>query len=166
MNYSKLQDSGGSFPHVDITKFEDGWCQFLAPLPRFDQETYLRLRIMARGPDGLLASLGVRRTGIPYRFLWQETRTFMVTDEGYLHPSGAAHSAMAWFLEDTHAVKSYSPAEGVEAFVFQGTGRTVTVLSASPRHAVFSVPAGAYDLFGNPVPAGQPLGKTLVYVTK
>ena len=90
----------------------------------------------------------------------------LVTDEGYLHPSGAAHSAMAWFLEDTKAVKSFSLAEGVEAFVFQGAGRTVTVLSPRPAHAAYAVPAGAYDLFGNPVAAGQPLSKTLVYVTK
>jgi hypothetical protein len=90
----------------------------------------------------------------------------LVTDEGYLHPSGAAHSAMAWFLEDTRVVKSYAPAEGVLAFVFQGAGRTVTVLSPRPRHAPYAVPAGAYDLFGNPITKGEALGKTLVYVVQ
>ena len=76
VNYAKLQEANGAFLRVDVTKFEDGWCQFLAPLPRFNQETYLRLTVSMRSPDGLLANMGVRRSGTPYRFLWQETKAF------------------------------------------------------------------------------------------
>jgi hypothetical protein len=100
---------------------------------------------------------------------WFGTPSFyrvLVTDEGYLHPSGAAHSAMAWFLEDTKPVKSYAPADGILAFVFQGAGRQVTVLSPQPRHAPYAVPTGAYDLFGNPLASGEAFGKTLVYVVR
>jgi hypothetical protein len=88
----------------------------------------------------------------------------LVTEEGYLHPSAAAHSAMAWFLEDTKIAKSVSLAEGVTSYVFRGAGRTVTVLSPQPKHAVYSLPAAGYDLFGNPLPKGAPLGKNLVYL--
>jgi hypothetical protein len=89
----------------------------------------------------------------------------LVTEEGYLHPSAAAYSAMAWFLEDKKFAKSSSPASGVTAYVFEGAGGAVTVLSPLPSHAPYAIPAGAYDLYGNPVPKGQALGKRLVYVT-
>jgi hypothetical protein len=88
----------------------------------------------------------------------------LVTEEGYLHPSAAAHSAMAWFLEDTKITKSESPAEGVTSYVFRGAGRTVTVLSPAPKHAAYKLPMAGYDLFGNPLPKGQALGKNLVYL--
>jgi len=88
----------------------------------------------------------------------------LVTEEGYLHPSAAAYSAMAWLLEDEKIVKIESPAAGVTSVVFRGTARTVTVLSPLPKHADYALPSGAYDLFGNPLPKGQPLGRTLVYL--
>jgi hypothetical protein len=90
----------------------------------------------------------------------------LVTEDGYLHPSGAAHSAMAWFLEDTKFVTASTPAEGVTAYRFQGAGRTVTVLSPKPKHAPYAIPAHGYDLFGNPVPTGQALGRRLVSVVQ
>jgi hypothetical protein len=88
----------------------------------------------------------------------------LVTEEGYLHPSAAAHSAMAWFLEDTKIVKSESPAAGVTSFVFEGAGRVVTVLVPQPKHDAYTLPAAGFDLFGNPLRKGTPLGKTLVYL--
>jgi hypothetical protein len=88
----------------------------------------------------------------------------LVTEEGYLHPSAAAYSAMAWFLEDTHIVKTESPAEGVTSFIFRGKGRSVTVLSPAPKHAPYALPAAGFDLFGNPLPKGQPLASHLVYL--
>jgi hypothetical protein len=88
----------------------------------------------------------------------------LVTEEGYLHPSAAAHSAMAWFLEDTKIAASESPAAGVTSYVFKGAGRTVTVLSPQPRHAAYALPSAGFDLFGNPLLKGSVLGSTLVYL--
>jgi hypothetical protein len=89
----------------------------------------------------------------------------LVTEEGYLHPSAAAHSAMAWFLEDTKMAKSESPAAGVTSYLFKGAGRTVAVLMPQPKHAAYTLPAAGFDLFGNPLAKGSPLGNTLVYLT-
>ena len=72
-------------------------------------------------------------------------------EDGHLHPQRGGHSAMAWFLEDTKIVKSESPAVGVASYVFRGVDRTVTLLSPAPKHAAYALPAGAYDLFGNPL---------------
>ena len=93
----------------------------------------------------------------------------LVTPEGYLHPSAAAHSAMAWLLEDTRFVKRLTVCKGVTAYLFEGAGRAVAVLSPMPAHADFTPPRGrgveVLDLFGNPVPKGRPLGSRLVYLS-
>ena len=89
----------------------------------------------------------------------------LVTPEGYLHPSAAGHSEMTHELEDTVFRKRVEPAKGVYAYLFEardGT-RSVAVLAPQPGHAAYAAPAGR-DLFGNPLPAGRPIGETLVYV--
>lgn len=94
-----------------------------------------------------------------------EWRT-LVTEEGYLHPCAAAHSAMAWQLEDTRCVRRAELAEGVAGYFFEGKERSVAVLSRRPGGAALVLPVGkgieVTDLFGNPV-EGK-LGTTLVYV--
>ena len=94
--------------------------------------------------------------------------TALVTAEGYLHPTAAAHSALAWLLEDTHFVKRTEPASGVDAYLFTGAGRSVAVLAGKPPHAAYTIPhptgATVTDLFGNPVPAGTRLTDELVYL--
>ncbi|MDH7569212.1 MAG: hypothetical protein QHJ73_06465, partial [Armatimonadota bacterium] len=93
----------------------------------------------------------------------------LVTPEGMLHPSGAAHAAMAWQLEDTRFVKQWQVAEGVTAYLFEGEGRAVVAVSALPNARPYVPPARpglrVTDLFGNPVPNGQPVGHTLAYVS-
>ena len=42
----------------------------------------------------------------------------LVTPEGYLHPSAAGHSEMAYELEDTVFVRRFEPAKGVYAYLF------------------------------------------------
>jgi len=94
-----------------------------------------------------------------------EWRT-LVTEEGYLHPCAAAHSAMAWQLEDTHCIKRAELAEGLTGYFFEGKERSVVVLSRRANGAELVLPVGkgldVTDLFGNPV-EGK-LGTTLVYV--
>ncbi|MFQ5810752.1 MAG: hypothetical protein ACE5JM_14145, partial [Armatimonadota bacterium] len=79
----------------------------------------------------------------------------IVSPEGYLHPSGAAHAILAWHLEDTQFVKTLTLAEGVFAYLFEGTAatRSVAALSTTPGHAEYALPDAAgvklVDLFGN-----------------
>ncbi len=92
----------------------------------------------------------------------------LVTGEGYPNLAAAAYSALTWHLEDTHYVKTLSPAEGVSAHLFEGKGRCVaTVLPHPAGHARFVLPrrAKAEDLFGNPLAPGSALGETVAYVT-
>jgi hypothetical protein len=93
----------------------------------------------------------------------------LVTEEGYLHPCAAAHSAMAWHLEDCSFIKAAPLADGVTAYLFEHKDRAVAVLCTRPNHAAYMLPRGkdieVADLFGNPAPAGEKLGATLVYVT-
>jgi len=92
----------------------------------------------------------------------------LVTEEGYLHPSAAAHSALAWQLEDTDFIRSVELAEGVSAFVFEGKERAVAVLMKRGA-AEYVLPRSreveTVDLFGNPLASGELLGNTLVYIS-
>ncbi len=93
----------------------------------------------------------------------------LVEDDGFPHPCAAAHSHLAWLLEDTQYVKLVEPASGVYAYLFAGSGRAVAVLSSKPGHAAYAVPKAegvrTTDLFGNAVKAGQRLGDNLVYLS-
>jgi hypothetical protein len=94
--------------------------------------------------------------------------TTLVTAEGYLHPSAAAHSAMAWLLEDTDYVKRVPLAEDVYAYLFSCPARSVAVISTAAKHAPYKLPKSSdvqrLDLFGNPLPPGAPLDDHLSYV--
>lgn len=93
----------------------------------------------------------------------------LVEDDGYLHPCGAAHSYLAFLLEDTKYVRHVEPAQGVYAYLFQGRTWAVAVLAGKPGHAEYPVPEAMgvlrTDLFGNPVKAAEMLGDNLVYLT-
>lgn len=94
--------------------------------------------------------------------------TVFVTQEGYLHPSGAAFSALAWHLEDMRFVKHLAVAGGVWAALFEGKGRAVAVLIRQPDAADCRVPelpgVEASDLLGNPVVPGTLLDERIVYL--
>jgi hypothetical protein len=95
---------------------------------------------------------------------WRE----LVTDEGALHPSGAAHSALAWYLDDARFVKTLDIADGFHAYLFESSDRSVAVLSASHGDTEFTIPQQedvyAADLFGNPIAPGAVAGDTLFYL--
>ena len=61
--------------------------------------------------------------------------TTLVTADGYLHPSAAAHSALAWLLEDTEFVRCVTLADGVYAYLFRGPARSVAAITSAPTHA-------------------------------
>jgi hypothetical protein len=94
----------------------------------------------------------------------------LVTPEGYLHPSAAGYAAMTYQIEDTVFARRTEPAKGVYAYLFEARdgSRSVAVLAPQSGHAAYILPEGkglsVLDLFGNPLPAGQAVGETLVYV--
>lgn len=94
--------------------------------------------------------------------------TTLVTAEGFLHPSAAAHSALAWLLEDTRFVKRVTLAEGVYAYLFSGTKGAVAAITTAPTHAAYRLPTGpgvqSLDLFGNSLAAGAAIDDHVHYV--
>jgi hypothetical protein len=93
---------------------------------------------------------------------WSQWRT-IVGEDGYLHPIAAAHSTMAWLLEDTHFVERYEWRPHVTAYLFENAERSVTVLAPGPG-AKETLPSDALDLYGNTIPAGAPLPARVVYL--
>lgn len=93
----------------------------------------------------------------------------IVNEDGQLHPSGCAYSAMAWLLEDTKFVERLEVAEGVYAYLFAGAGRAVAAISCGPSSATWKLPTSAgvsaTDLFGNPVAPGSTFSGHLTYLT-
>lgn len=92
----------------------------------------------------------------------------LVTEEGALHPSADAVSALAYFLEDTTYNQHTEPVPGLHAWQFAGKRRKVTVLSTAPGtipdyRLPDSQTSTYYDLFGNPLKPGTPVGATLIY---
>ena len=92
----------------------------------------------------------------------------LITAEGYLHPSAAAHSALAWLLEDTEYVRLLTLADGVYAYLFAGSGRAVAAVTSSPTHAAYRLPSSTavqvLDLFGNAVTPGASIEDRVCYV--
>ena len=90
----------------------------------------------------------------------------ITTGEGFLHCQGAAIAALAQQIEEHHFTQQVKLAEGVWAYRFEADdgSRQVAILAPEPQHAEYRLPAGALDLFGNPVPEGTPIGKTVCYL--
>jgi hypothetical protein len=104
-----------------------------------------------------------------YRYFGNETQRWAVNvmEDGYPHPSIAAHSTFCWLIEDTRHTKTLQLAEGVYAYLFEGQGRGVAVLSTAPKFAAYTPPQATgiqtLNLFGNPR-AATPLDENLVYL--
>lgn len=94
--------------------------------------------------------------------------TTLVTAEGYLHPSAAAHSALAWLTEDTDFVKRVTLADGVYAYLFSGPAQSVAAITSAALHAGYNLPKSPEvqlcDLFGNPRAAGTAIDNHVSYV--
>jgi hypothetical protein len=92
----------------------------------------------------------------------------LVNYDGTMHPSGAAHSNMAWHLEDTQFTRRVEVAPSVFAHLFAGRGRAVAVL-APKGQAAYTLPTNKAlamrDLWGNTLPGGARVGSTLIYLS-
>jgi hypothetical protein len=89
----------------------------------------------------------------------------LVGEDGYLHPNAAAHSALAWLLEDARFAKVVRLRDGLFAYLFARGAGAVAVLSPANGNTNYTLPAPGLDLYGNPLPKGAPLGASLVYLT-
>ncbi len=80
----------------------------------------------------------------------------LLCGDGYAHPSLAAHSNLARHLEGKTFVKVVElGSKGVSAYLFNGAGKTVAVVSGQPGCASYQLPGGdieVTDLFGNALP--------------
>lgn len=90
----------------------------------------------------------------------------ITTADGFLHTQGAAIAALAQQIEDHHFTRQVKAADGVWAYLFQADdgSRTVALLAPEESHEEYRLPAGALDLFGNPLAEGTPIGKTVCYL--
>jgi hypothetical protein len=92
----------------------------------------------------------------------------LVTADGFLHPSAAAHGALAWLLEDTKFVNRETLAEGVYAYLCSGRQGAVAAILTGPTHAAYKLPTAAgvqlLDLFGNSLAPGTSIDDHAHYV--
>ena len=104
------------------------------------------------------------------QYVGRSTPTYIVllTPDGYLHPSGVAHSNFAWLIEDKKFVRVREVSPGIYAFLFRGGDRAVVVLSSREDKVSFPIPtiggADVLDLYGNPLPANSTFTGHLVYL--
>jgi hypothetical protein len=71
-----MTEDGPPFLRIQVTQLLDGWGQIRHAMPRVTRETYYRLAMLVRGPDRISISVGVRRAGSPYNYLWQKTQSY------------------------------------------------------------------------------------------
>lgn len=92
----------------------------------------------------------------------------LITADGYLHPSAAAHSALAWLVEDTKFVRRVTLADGVYAYLFSSPNRAVAAITTGPTHAAYKLPTASgvqlMDLFGNTLAPGTAINDRVHYV--
>lgn len=92
----------------------------------------------------------------------------LVTEEGYLHPSAAAHANVAWLLDNARFVRRMELPGLVYAYLFEGDDRRVAVLVGGPEHRESDIPRTAggqvLDMFGNPVAEDVKLGRYPVFI--
>lgn len=104
-----------------------------------------------------------RHLGLAGRF------NVLVTPEGYLNPSAAAQSTLAWHLEDTVFRGQQDLPEKIRVFTFAGPRGQVQVICPHRAYQADSwrLPRKKgiryEDLFGNPLEPGSALGVFTIY---
>jgi hypothetical protein len=89
---------------------------------------------------------------------------------GWMHPVGVAIAVATSNLEGTTVARRSELAAGVYATFYAGAGRGLAALSTAPEFAPWRLPATlpptvrATDVFGNPVPAGQPMEGRMLWL--
>jgi hypothetical protein len=93
----------------------------------------------------------------------------LVNDDAFAHPQAAAHSALAFELEDTKFAKHIELVKGIHAYVFSAKDRSVAVILSEAKYDRFVPPhpkdGAVRDLFGNDVSENVPFTGTTMYVS-
>lgn len=71
ISHARREEDGAPFLRTTISALETGWGQLQHNIPRVTETAYYRLRLMARSADELNSTVGIRRNGTPYNYLWQ-----------------------------------------------------------------------------------------------
>ena len=64
----------------------------------------------------------------------------LVNDDAFAHPEAAAHSALAYELEDTHFIERIDPVKGIHAYLFEGPKRSEAVILSEAKFASYIPP--------------------------
>ena len=91
----------------------------------------------------------------------------IVGRDGYLHPNAAAHSAMAWLLEDKRFAVKLELSQSVTAYLFEGRVGSVAVIAPRPGAQALDWTPPALprlDVYGNPVADGTAVGRYVSYL--
>ncbi len=92
----------------------------------------------------------------------------LISEDGYLHPSAAAFSHMAWELEDTKFSKIMPMGGESYVYLFKGKKKTVAVLAPAKSGAKIALPRRndwtVSDQLGNPPQSDVHTANTLVYI--
>jgi len=179
---SSLADAAGKLPKPAWmsegttlrTSTFDGFYNCTLPYPNeddylstADQTARYMVRILSDGPQKLFL---YTMHGLDY-FRGTDAPNWraLLSNDGYLHPAAAAHSALAWLLEGTTYRQAVQLADGVYGYAFEGNGRSVIAVSTKPGHAPWKLPQAPgvqlLDLFGNPLAGGTAVGDRMVYVS-
>lgn len=136
------------------------------PLPAADRLQRFVLSARARGAEKIF----LHTMHAHHYFGRGGDERLLVTEEGYLHPSGAALSALAWHLEGAEFSNRLEMAPHLHAYLFEKASGSVAVLAARPgENVAYVIPdneeLSAEDLFGNPLDPGSEMGETLVFLS-
>jgi hypothetical protein len=94
----------------------------------------------------------------------------LVTDDGYVHPQAAAHSQLAYELEDAKFDKHLDLGGGIHAYLFKSPERAVAVILSNITYRKdYTLPhpkdGSVRDLFGNDLPPDSKFTGTTVYIS-
>jgi hypothetical protein len=76
VTYETVEQDNATFLRVNVSRIDEGRCQFAYPLSRIDDESFFELRLTARSRQSTPVRFGIRESIAPFRFLWEERRAF------------------------------------------------------------------------------------------
>ncbi|MBM3500158.1 MAG: hypothetical protein FJX74_15995, partial [Armatimonadetes bacterium] len=71
-SWERLEEEGRAFVRLEVGDLGEHWYQLAHMLPRIEEETFLRLSLTARSPAGCTVRIGLRDSGPPYGFHWED----------------------------------------------------------------------------------------------
>ena len=174
-----LMDSAGKVPRpIWMTEgssivgmMKTGFYHFTLPLP-LPEDYDTTSDYLCRYEASLLAN-GVTKIFVysmhGYTYMALDPQWSVLTvEDGSPHPSGAAFSNLAYWLDGTKFQSRVAPDSSVGVYLYAGAGRTVAIFArrqGCPSSYTLPVKNGLtyYDLYGNSVSAGTTVPSTLVY---